>query len=434
MTRLPAVAGSLSLLTGWLCLALAGMTPCCGQESHSKTLDGYFSRGQLEEADQHFRTICTGTPGDHGARFALGLTEFLQAIESLGQANHRFGLMSHQAQWLPMARLPVPENPTPEKVRYEDLRDVVASFAENLKRTEATLAAVDSTAVRLDFYLGRVRLDLNGDGAHGEQETLWRIFAEVNRGVEAEQGEGFFVGLDGADVHWLRGYCHVLMAFCDMILAYDERELFERCGQLLFPEIDSPWRTARELADGDEHQLNQITDAIAAIHLIRFPLVEPERMKSAHAHLLQVVAESRKCWDRASAETDNDHEWIPNPDQDSVLQQRVSAEIITGWSAVLDELEALLEGRKLVPFWRTYPGNLPLLGGWFAQADVPANGTGINLRRFFHEPREFDLILTLQGTAVEPWLEEGPLSTPESWEQLTRVFQGQFFGFAVWFN
>jgi hypothetical protein len=395
MTRLSAVSVFIGLLAGWL----GGWCPepSLGQEGHSKTLDGFLSRGELEKADQHFRAICTSTPGDHEARFALGLTEFLNAIESLGQANHRFGLMSHQAQWLPMARLPVPENPAPETVGLDDI-------------------------------------DLNADGTHDEQETLWRIFADVNRGVEAEQGAGFFVGVDGADVHWLRGYCHVLMAFCDMILAYDETELFERCGQLLFPEIESPFRSAGKLADGDEHQLNQITDAIAAFHLIRFPLVGPERMKSAHAHLLQVVAQSRKCWERASAETDNDHEWIPNPDQDSVLQQRVSAEIITGWSAVLDELEALLEGRKLVPFWRAYPGNLPLLGGWFAQVDVPANGTGINLRRFFHEPREFDLILTLQGTAVEPWLEEGPLSTPESWAQLTRVFQGQFFGFAIWFN
>lgn len=415
-------------------LPLASLTEGAAQESHSKALDGFLGRGQLTEADQHFRAICATNPDDHAARFALGLTEFVEAIESLGQANYRNGLMSHQAQWLPMARLPVPENQQPQRVSYENLREVVAAFAAGLQRAEATLAAVDTTAVRLDLWLGRIRLDLNGDGKHDDQESLWRIFSEVNNGVNAEQGEGFFIGVDGADVHWLRGYCHVLMAFCDMILAHDERELFERCGQLMFPEIESPWRTSHQPAEDEQHQLNQITDAIAALHLIRFPLVEPERMKSAHAHLLQVVAESRKCWERASAETDNDHEWIPNPDQDSVLQQEVSAEIITGWHAVLDELEALLEGRKLAPDWRTYPGVVPFLGGWFGPTEVPDQGTGINLRRFFHEPRDFDLILLLQGSAAEPWLEEGPLSTPESWDRLTRVFRGQFFGFAIWFN
>ena len=46
-------------------------------------------------------------------------------------------------------------------------------------------------------------------------------------------------------------------------------------------------------------------------------------------------------------------------------------------------------------------------------------------------PTDFDLVLTLQGSHVQPYLEEGELSTPEAWDELTQVFQGQFFGFAI---
>ena len=67
-------------------------------------------------------------------------------------------------------------------------------------------------------------------------------------------------------------------------------------------------------------------------------------------------------------------------------------------------------------------------------SEIPEQGRGLNLKKFFLEPREFDLILTIQGTHLEPYLEDGPLSTPSAWARLTGVFRGQFFGFAVWFN
>jgi hypothetical protein len=269
-------------------------------------------------------------------------------------------------------------------------------------------------------------LDLDGDGVLAKEETLWEIFSAINTGVEAEQGTNFLVGVDGADVHWLRGYCHVLMAICDFILAHDERELFERCGQLLFLDIESPYSTSKD--GGEDFDMPQIYDAIAAIHLINFKMIDRERMKAAHSHLLAMITQSRLSWELALAEKDDYHEWIPNPDQEGVMQVRVPREMITGWTAVLDELEAILQGKKLIPYWRTYARDL------FRPAEIPGKGTGVNLRKFFHEPRDFDLVLTIQGTNVEPFLEEGPLSTPEAWGQLIRVFRGQFFGFAIWFN
>jgi len=236
--------------------------------------------------------------------------------------------------------------------------------------------------------------------------------------------------VDGADLHWLRGYCHFLMAICETVLAYDEQKLFERCGQLLFPKIESPFLTAKDSPPAERTGFNEslMLDAIAAIHLVQFPLVDRDRLAAAHRHLASMIEQSRLSWERANAEMDDDHEWIPNPSQTGVLRVRVSREIVTAWTKVLDELEAIVQGRKLIPYWRLYGLNL------MRRNEIPTSGTGINFKRLFLEPRDFDLVLTIQGSHVEPFLEEGKLSTPEAWNQLTQVFRGQFFGFAIWFN
>ena len=59
---------------------------------------------------------------------------------------------------------------------------------------------------------------------------------------------------------------------------------------------------------------------------------------------------------------------------------------------------------------------------------------GINFRRIFTEPREFDLVLWAQGTAAAPYLEEGELTPPETWQRINRIFRGEFIGFVIWFN
>jgi hypothetical protein len=76
-----------------------------------------------------------------------------------------------------------------------------------------------------------------------------------------------------------------------------------------------------------------------------------------------------------TAETDDDHGWIPNPKQKGVLGVPVTEERVKGWLAFVDESEALLAGKRLAPFGR---GD---------------ERRGVNLRRVFTEPRAFDLVL-----------------------------------------
>ncbi|MSR58456.1 MAG: hypothetical protein EXS05_12520 [Planctomycetaceae bacterium] len=126
---------------------------------------------------------------------------------------------------------------------------------------------------------------------------------------------------------------------------------------------------------------------------------------------------SRRSWDLILNETDDDHEWIPGPKQTGVIPNvHVTQEMIDGWRMFLSEAELILKGEKLVPFWR---GNQP---------------RGVNLRKVFMQPQPFDLVMWVQGTGAAPYLEQGTLTDPAVWERLLRVFQGEFIGFAFWFN
>jgi hypothetical protein len=97
-----------------------------------------------------------------------------------------------------------------------------------------------------------------------------------------------------------------------------------------------------------------ILDAVAAIHLMSFPVKEPRRAESARQHFLEMIRTSRQSWELILAETDNDQEWLPNPKQTGVLRIPVTQQMVEGWRGVLAEMEDLLEGRKLAPFWRDY--------------------------------------------------------------------------------
>jgi hypothetical protein len=371
----------------------------------------------LADAQADFEARVAADPDDDSARFALGIVQTLRAGERLIQSLYRFGLKLRWATQLPIVRLPVSENPAPEELTNEDFRNIVQQLLDDLAGVEKTLAAIDSADPKVALAIGACRLDFNGDGRAEDYESLARVLSEVtSQQVPAEATAGWVVALDQGDVHWLRGYCHVLSALCEMFLAYDTAKLHDYTAQLFFPTAKT--RVPLLVEEHPEWWRDSILDAVAFIHLLQFPVKEPERLKAAHGHLLAVVDQSRASWDAYLAETDDDREWIPNPTQKNaaIPGAEVTPEMVTAWRAVLDEFSAVLEGEKLIPFWR---GERPL---------------GVNLKRVFFEPTDFDLVLWVQGGAAVPYLEEGRLTEPEFWTRLNREFGGQFLGFAIWVN
>lgn len=386
-------------------------------------LDELLGQGKLLAAEAAMEAELALNPADAQARFGLGTVQFVRSVEGLAQGLYRHGLLQQQrGLLLTMIDLPLPPNPKPEKISYQQARQIIQNFVTGLSKAEATLAQINTEDVKLPIHFGLIRMDLDGDGVATPDETLWKVYARVNRraGATAEDAKQFVIAFDTGDVYWLRGYCHLLMGLGEITLAHDWKEFFERAGHVIFPEVESPYPFLNDYQrTGGENffSYNRIIDVIAYIHLINFPVSAPERMQTALTHLEAMMDVSTKSWDFIERERDDDHEWIPNPQQTGVMPGvRVNAEMIASWRSFLAETRTLLQGKKLIPFWR---------GG---------EDRGVNLRLVFTQPRAFDLVMWAQGTGAAPYLQKGELTDQGVWARLQRVFRGEFIGFALWFN
>lgn len=408
-----------ALLAG---LCLAG-TAQAQRADPADLLRRHAEAGTLAEGEAALAAL----PQDRQAIAALGAIKFVRAVETLAQGLYRHGLKHPRHNNIPLLRLPLPENPQPTPLTYDALRAIYARFLADLTAAEAVLARLPEGAVRLPLDLNAVRLDLDGDGRASAEEALGRIVLQVGMGNPRASDpagqptiDSWEVGFDRADMTWLRGYCHLMSAMLEFVLAYDWRETYDAAAHLFFAGAADPLgpRAAPERArdpilGGDG---GQFADLVALVHLVRWPLAEQDRLPRVRDHLKSVIALSRQTWTEVLAETDDDHEWLPGPNQRNTAFPglEVTAERLDAWKAALTEFEAALDGMLLVPHWR------------YRQ--------GIDLKAVFTEPRPFDLVLWGTGQAALPYLRDGPQMSRASWARWQRIFAGQFLTYAIWFN
>lgn len=402
-------------IAGLLALSLT-LTASAQTTQPADPIDALFITGTMANAETELAKMLKSNPKDDHARFALGTAQFLGGVERLLGSLGDYGFPRLNAGMAMMIGSPIfGRDAEPKVVTAADVRRMLTTWNDDLAKAEKTLAEVHDTNVKFPLHFALVRLNLGRDP---KGEPLFKLYVRVSRNsIDEADVTSFLINFDAADAEWLRGYCHLLMAITDFLLAHDGGELFDRTAQILFPRPKTPFPY---LNTGDrvfDMGGVDIADVVAFVHLINLPVVEPKRMASALEHLQSMVACSRRMWKLALAETDNDHEWIPNPKQDCVIPGvRVTKDMVAAWQLFLDEADAILAGKKLIPFWR---GD---------------DNRGVNLRRVFTEPTRFDLVLWVQGSAAAPYLEEGQTTTKETWTRLMRVFEGDFIGFAIWFN
>lgn len=408
------------LTRGLAIILVAGASGAVAADMLSNRVDEYLSMARVSQGVEELAALLDDEPDNDEIRFALGFMQFAAGIERLGQSWYRYGLRSRSdfARMMPFLRIPVPDNRDPEPISYDDGRAVLERVLADFEQAEATLAHIGDRKVALDIHPGRGYLDFNGNGEAEENEALWRILAAVNprSGLDAETAAQFRIRLDAADVHWLRGYTHLLSALLEFYLSHDGERLFDHTAHLYFEQPDTPYPFLADL-QVDGSMTSMAFDAIALIHLIDLPVIEPERRARTLSHLQAVIEQSRLSWHKIRAESDDEREWVPGPHQTSVIPGvEVTETMVEQWLAFLEEAESILAGETLVPFWR---GDKPI---------------GINLRRALLESERLDLVLWLQGTAASAWFEEGPVTEAAFWRELQQAFDGRFLGFALWFN
>jgi hypothetical protein len=210
------------------------------------------------------------------------------------------------------------------------------------------------------------------------------------------------------------------------LLAVDGQHAFECGAHLLFEKVETPHtfllENRRPFDEAMRGDVPLWSDVASFLHqLTRLSIKEPARTQAALGHLEAGLAQAKEMWAFILEETDDDNEWIPNPRQTGVLGIKVTQEMIEAWRETLDEAEQVVKGKKLIPFWRS------------------KGDRGVNLRRVFTQPRTFDPIEWVQGTAATPYLEKGTLTKfadPNVTSRLNNAFGGpmNFVGFGFWFN
>jgi hypothetical protein len=222
------------------------------------------------------------------------------------------------------------------------------------------------------------------------------------------------IRFDTADAAWLSAYAHLLSGVSELVLAVRPTEAIARVTEAR----DAMAALGGPASDpsGMDAQFGAVVDGVAMVLLALDGQPDPARTRAARAHLLAVVADNRVFWDRVARETDDEAEWIPNKRQVSATGLPFPPETGALWLAVLADAEAVLEGRRLVPFWR--------LGA----------GAGVDLRALLEDPPALSLAGLAQGADLLPYMREGPLADGRNLWLFAALVQGDGALYAVVLN
>lgn len=386
-----------------------------GGSSAAPQVEPFLQEGKLAEGEKSLQEYLKDKTSDDQARFGLGVLQFVRCQEKLLQNLHRYGFRDGNPAFRMLGiRLPLPANPKPETLTNEAFRKILQTWLQDLSRAEATFAQVTDDDVKLPLHLGLIKLDRTGAGTR--HVTLFQLLEQWKVPLPGKQAE-FLINFDRGDVAWFRGYCHLLAAVGEIVLAHDTKGLFDSCATLFFPKVAAPvdplLEQARAVPLGENVELAWMISSLQALQL---KVKEPLRLATALAHLKTTLAQSRLMWKYILAETDDDHEWIPSPRQKGGIGVAVNKEMIDCWLAFVEECEALLDGKRLIPFW------------------AGKDDRGVNLNMLFTAPRTLDVTGLLQGPAARPFLVPGQPTQVQVWIQMNQVFNNHPFAYGAYFN
>jgi len=388
-------------------LALALLAPLL--KAQDTRLDTYLANGKLQDGIAAF-----SKPTSDGDRFSLAVLQSLQGLQQFADGAGKLGIKKTLANsGLPFFRvLPSPadgpvEQATPEKIRllFQNLRDA-------LTKTNATLAKVGESEFKVQVNLSQAYLENKG-GVPGMPlaDSLGRIL-----GMQTAEGKDLVINFDSADAMWLKGYTHILIGLLDVFMAYDWRPVWNQSAHVFFTSPNPLPPIAKYTVTNQGSQFSEWADLLAAVHEMRLEVADSDGPKKAVAEFRAAIVCSKICWKRVLAETDNDHEWLPSPQQTGPRGSKITQEEIDGWMTVLNEVDAILAGKKLLPHWRII------------------NGMGINVAKLVQTPPKLDLVLMIQGSTFAPYIEGGEVSDQTKWRTLIAPFGPGFADFALWSN
>jgi hypothetical protein len=383
---------------------------------HSETLSAEIGKTGL--APTEVRLAALPAPTDE-EKFALGGVRFLRAIEISFQIRWQNG-MTDRTGMLPLLRLPVPDNPSAAPFDPASVAEIFRQAETTLTGAHQVLETIPDTAdFGLTLNLADLWFDVNASTTRDPGEGLIEIAGPALLGWQWEQRDPAtpapVIRFDVADAAWLAAYAHGLQAMSQVVLAYDPTEPVTRI-------LTARAKLAEHGPLPPDMLFGSAGDGLDSFDMIALVLAtlnqQPDtpRMAAARNNLLAAIGQNRIFWTRVAAETDNQSEWLPNARQTSALGLTLPPETGAVWQSVLTDGEALLNGEKLIPYWRS------------------GDGAGINLAKIFTEPRPVDVPGWIQGWAAMPYYQAGPTVSAENWSRFESMMSGDAMLMALWLN
>ena len=323
----------------------------------------YLHSGKLKQGQKALKKALKESPDDDEIRFGLAVVQLVRGVERVGQTLHEYGVKESAAN-MPVLRIPVPKNDDPKEIAYKDFRRMLTQFQKDLAKTEATLTEITDDDVKLRLRLAEIHMDIDNDGEASDR------FLDILRGIMRrqdfkflEENPEFEVAFDRGDVDWLRAYTHLVMGMVDIFLSIESEDAFYLTADYYFA------KPKRVFNEDEAARYRQLREAEGV-------LTHPQRLSSARKHFVQIAKLNHTSWKHIRAETDNDHEWLPHANQQSVLGLPVQDRMIDAWLAVMTEIERVLEGERTIPLL------------WYSRQNEQNPNQGLNLKILLEEPPE----------------------------------------------
>ena len=357
-------------------------------------------------------------PSDNVGRFSLASLQTLDGLQQFSAGLNSLGVNPTFVQeGIPFFRMAMPgrQGAATNQATPAEVGRLFKNLLASLKSANATLTGMDEKEFKVEVNLSQIHLDLDGDGQCSPNETLLAVAGGgLGLNPAAQGSNDIVVRFDSADAMWLKGYTHFLSGVLELLLAYDWHPVWNQYAHVVFLHPEPAPPISRFIQP--DSRFAGWADLIAAVHELRLNLVDKDGPRRARDEFRAMISSSRICWKRVLAETDNDKEWLPSPTQTGPGGTKITQEQINAWLRILDEMDAIATGHKLLPHWRMKPG------------------LGINVDKMVASPPPLDLVLLLQGSVLIPYVEEGEVSDMATWRQLTQVFGPGFIRFAIWSN
>ncbi len=346
-------------------------------------------------------------------QFVLGGLEALSAIEFILQV--RYENYSGQLPLVPGGRAQIEYNPD-AVFDPAFIETALKGALERLERAENIFDEMSGEEFFIELYVSDIWFDINKNGKRDAAEGLLQQLGELGAFQDSSL-KSTLIRFDIADADWLAAYVHLLSGMAEMVLAVDPTPAIKTIseGRALMEEKGV---LRRDPFLGEDATIDSITVLIKALDGVP----DKNRTRKALAHFKSMIEHNQDFWRLVMLETDDEAEWLPNPNQTSAFGVAVDLETANAWQTVLGEISEVLNGEALIPHWR------------IGDSRGEEFGVGINFAKLMNDPSEFDVILMLHGAAIAPYLEEGKIADMRAWRDFSRLTGGQGLLFSLWFN